>query len=356
MISFESDYNNGAHEAVLRALTESNDVQTASYGADRFSESAREKIRKACLTPDADIYFLTGGTQTNATVISTILKPYEGVIALPSGHISVHEAGAIEITGHKVLQMAAPQPTASPDPDTGKMTAEALDSFASAIENEPSRDHCVFAGMVYISFPTEFGTIYSAKELDSIYTVCRKHGLKLYIDGARLGYALESAGNDVTLPFLASHCDCFYIGGTKVGALCGEAVVFPRNNAPAHFFTMIKQRGALLAKSRTVGVQFDALFTDGLYNRISRHAVSQAMKIRELFTRHGIAPAIDSMTNQQFFMLDDLFAERLAGEGILFEKWESAPGGRSIYRFVTSWATKDEELNLLAAALDHCRG
>lgn len=355
MVSFESDYNNGAHKAVLKALTESNDVQTASYGADIFSESAREKIRKACQSPDADIYFLTGGTQTNATVISTLLKPYEGVIALSSGHISVHEAGAVEITGHKVLQIAATK-SSLPDPDAGKMTADALDAFASEIENEPSRDHCVFAGMAYISFPTEYGTIYSAEELSSIYEVCRKHGLKLYIDGARLGYALEAEGNDVTLPFLASHCDCFYIGGTKVGALCGEAVVFPRNNAPAHFFTMIKQRGALLAKSRTVGVQFDALFTDGLYNSISRHAVSQAMKIRNLFIRHGIAPAIDSPTNQQFVTLDDRFAERLAGEGILFEKWESSCGGQSIYRFVTSWATKDEDVALLAEALDRCKG
>lgn len=343
MVSFESDYNNGAHQEVLKALAESNDEQTASYGADRFSESARQKIRQACQAPDADIFFLTGGTQTNSTVISTLLKPYEGVIALSSGHISVHEAGAVEYTGHKVLQI--------PDNGSGKMDAEVLDAFVSGIENEPSCDHCVFAGMVYISFPTEYGTLYSAKELSDLYEVCRKHSLKLYIDGARLGYALAAVGNDVSLPFLASHCDCFYIGGTKVGALCGEAVVFPRGNAPEHFFTMIKQHGALLAKSRVLGVQFDALFTDGLYSKISANAITQAMKIRKLFLEHGIAPAIESPTNQQFFILDDCFAAALMGKGVLFEKWETLKDGRSVYRFVTSWATSDKDVEFLASAL-----
>lgn len=359
MVSFESDYNNGASEAVLKALVDSNGEQTSSYGADRFSESARDKIRTACQTPDADIYFLVGGTQTNATVIGTVLRPYEGVIAVRSGHIAVHEAGAVEFSGHKVLQMdgrtstveSSSSQAAWMNADAGKMQAEELDRFASEIENEPSRDHCVFAGMVYITFPTEYGTIYSSAEISDIYDVCRKHGLKLYIDGARLGYGLEAEGNDVTLPFLASHCDCFYIGGTKVGALCGEAVVFPRNNAPEHFFTMVKQRGALLAKSRVAGVQFDALFTDGLYFRISRHAIAQAMKIKDLFKQHHIPLAIDSPTNQQFVILDDSYAAGLVDAGILFEKWEQLPDGRSVYRFVTSWATKDGDIALLESAL-----
>ena len=346
MISFESDYNNGAHEAVLRALVDSNGEQSASYGADHFSESAREKIRKACPAPDADIYFLTGGTQTNATVLSAILKPYEGVIALNSGHISVHEAGAIEYTGHKVLQM-----TASPS-SAGKMGAKDLDAFAPAIENDSSREHCVFAGAVYITFPTEYGSIYSAAELAELYEICRKHGLKLYLDGARLGYGLEAEGNDITLPFLASHCDCFYIGGTKVGALCGEAVVFPRNNAPEHFFTIIKQHGALLAKSRTVGVQFDALFTDGLYNRISRHAIAQAMKLKDLFKQRNIPLAIDSPTNQQFVILEDSYAASLMSKGILFEKWEQLDASKSVYRFVTSWATKDQDIAAFSSEMD----
>lgn len=353
MVSFESDYNNGAHEAVLKALVDSNGEQTSSYGADRFSESARKKIREACQAPDADIYFLTGGTQTNATVIGAVLRPYEGVIAVRSGHIAVHEAGAVEFTGHKVLQMDSRISTtgSSPDVNAGKMNAEDLDKFAAEIENEPSREHCVFAGMVYITFPTEYGTIYSAAEISAIYDVCRKHGLKLYVDGARLGYGLEAGGNDVTLPFLASHCDCFYIGGTKVGALCGEAVVFPRNNAPEHFFTMVKQHGALLAKSRTVGVQFDALFTDGLYSRISRQAIAMAMKIKDLFKRKSIPFAIESPTNQQFVILDDSTAAGLTNAGILFEKWEQLRGGRSVYRFVTSWATKDEDIALLESAI-----
>lgn len=347
MISFESDYNNGAHETLLRALVDNNDEQSASYGTDRFSDSAREKIREACQAPDADIYFLTGGTQTNATVLSALLKPYEGVIALNSGHISVHEAGAVEYTGHKVLQM-----TASPSA-AGKMTAKDLDAFASTIENDPSREHCVFAGAVYITFPTEYGAVYSASELAEIYEVCRKHSLKLYVDGARLGYGLEAEGNDVTLPFLASHCDCFYIGGTKIGTLCGEAVVFPRNNAPEHFFTIVKQHGALLAKSRTVGIQFDALFTDGLYNRISRHAISQAMKLKSLFAQHNIPLAIDSPTNQQFVILEDSYASSLMEKGILFEKWEQLDPGKSVYRFVTSWATKDQDIAALASEMSN---
>ena len=353
MISFESDYNNGAHEAVLEALINSNNSQTSSYGADRFSLSAGEKIREACRVPDADIYFLVGGTQTNAAVIGTMLRPYEGVIALRSGHIAVHEAGAVEFTGHKVLQLE--DCTSSADEafrNAGKMTAECLEEFILKIENEPSCEHCVYAGMVYISLPTEYGIVYSADELSRIYDVCRRHSLKLYVDGARLGYALASDGCDITLPFLASHCDCFYIGGTKVGALCGEAVVFPRGNAPEHFFTMIKQRGALLAKSRLVGVQFDALFTDGLYEKISRHAILKAMEIKKLFLKNNIPLALDSPTNQQFVILDDDYAGKLMAKGILFEKWESLREGKSIYRFATSWATKDEDIEQLSSELE----
>lgn len=352
MVSFESDYNNGAHESVLKAIIDSNNEQTASYGSDRFSESAREKIRDACRTPDADIYFLVGGTQTNAAVIGTLLRPYEGVISLSTGHIAVHEAGAIEFTGHKVLQMNGHHVyDGTPDANAGKMTAAELDSFVTEMENEPSLEHCVFPGLVYITFPTEYGTVYSAAELSAIRAVCLEHGLKLYVDGARLGYGLESEGCDVTLPFLAENCDCFYIGGTKVGALCGEAVVFPKNNAPDHFFTLIKQRGALLAKSRLAGVQFDALFTDGLYSRISRHAVAQAMKLRNVFSKHQIPLAIDSPSNQQFVILDDSSASALTDAGILSEKWEALAGSKSIYRFVTSWATSDDDIAQLDAAL-----
>ena len=244
MVSFESDYNNGAHPSVLKHLVETNDEQSSSYGSDRFSENARRLIREATQCPDADIFFLVGGTQTNSTVISALLRPYEGVISVPSGHIAVHEAGAIEITGHKVLEIPGRK---------GKIVPKNLEAEILKMEQDPNACHMVIPGMVYITFPTEYGTLYTAKELEAIYSICREHNLLLYIDGARLGYGLSAAVNDVSLPFLASHCDCFYIGGTKVGALCGEAVVFPRGNAPEHFFTMTKQRGALLAKSRLVG-------------------------------------------------------------------------------------------------------
>lgn len=345
MVSFESDYNNGAHPSVLEAFLRTNDEQTSSYGADRFSESAREKIRLASGCPDADVYFLAGGTQTNATVIGTMLQPYEGVIAVKSGHIAVHEAGAIEFTGHKVLQM---------DGREGKMVPSDLKKFILSIENEPSADHCVYAGMVYITFPSEQGTIYSASEIAGIYDICKAHGLLLYVDGARLGYGLAASAltsDPVTLPFLAAHCDCFYIGGTKVGALCGEAIVFPRGNAPKHFFTMVKQRGALLAKSRVVGVQFDALFEGGLYFEIARNAIKHAVSLRALFESKGIEFAWDSPTNQIFVVLEDAKAEDITARGVLFEKWEPAGDAKSVYRFVTSWATKDSDICALEAAL-----
>lgn len=344
MISFESDYNNGAHPSVLRHLVETNDEKTASYGADRFSESAREKIRKACGCPDADIYFLAGGTQTNATVISTMLQPYEGVVSVPTGHIAVHEAGAVEYTGHKVLEIEGRD---------GKMDASVLDAALNRMEGDPSVEHIVYPGMVYITFPTELGTIYKAAELEAIYKVCQAHSLPLFVDGARLGYGLNAIGGDIDLKYLAAHCDCFYIGGTKVGALCGEAVVFPRNNAPKHFFTMVKQHGALLAKSRVAGVQFDALFTDGLYLEISRHAIAMAKTLIGIFEDAGYKMAIDSPTNQQFVVLDRTLVERLWADGILFEIWEPLPENRALCRFVTSWATTTSELDALRSAIVH---
>jgi len=353
MISFESDYNNGAAEEVLRALIDTNGEQSASYGADRFSESARRRIREACGTPDAQVFFLAGGTQTNQVAISGLLQSYEGVVAVKTAHIAAHEAGAIEYSGHKVLQMEGHE---------GKMDTAELEGFLCEIENEPSADHCVYAGMVYITFPTELGTIYSAGEIAEIHRICRKHGIPLYIDGARLGYGLaasRSVAGDyggsreapVDLPFLASHCDCFYIGGTKQGALCGEALVFPNGDAPRHFFTCIKQRGALLAKSRCVGVQFDALFKDGLYLQLSEHAIRQAMKLRKLFSDAGVPFYIDSPTNQQFVILDDSRAKAIMDAGILFEKWVPLGSGRSSYRFVTSWRTTDSDIAALADLL-----
>ena len=341
MISFENDYNNGAHPKVLQRLMETNDERTLPYGFDRFSEDAKAKIKEACQDDDAVIFFLAGGTQTNATVIDSFLYQYEGVIALDTGHINVHEAGAIEFTEHKIINIQGQE---------GKMRAADLDKYLEDFKHDGNNAHAVFPGLVYITFPTELGTLYSAAELDAIYQVCRSHGLPLYVDGARLGYGLMAPGNDITLPYLARHCDAFYIGGTKIGALCGEAVVFTHNNAHRHFFTIQKQHGALMAKGRLLGVQFDTLFTDGLYFSISQHAIDMAMKMRRMFEEKGYRFWIDSPTNQQFIIMANEDVERLSRD-VIFTHWGLADEGHTICRFVTSWATTEEELALLGSLL-----
>ena len=273
MLSFESDYTEGAHERILHRLMETNLEQLSGYGADPYCRSAKEKIREACACPEAEIYFLAGGTQTNAIVIDALSDRYEGVISADTGHINGHEAGAIEFTGHKVLSIKGHE---------GKLRAADLDQYVKDFRNDQNHDHMVFPGMVYISHPTEYGTLYTQKELAAISEVCRKYSLPLYLDGARLGYGLMSRAADVTLPDIARYCDAFYIGGTKVGALCGEAVVFTRK-APKHFMTIVKQRGALLAKGRLLGIQFDTLFTDDLYFSISRRAIDMAELLKNGF-------------------------------------------------------------------------
>ena len=341
MISFENDYSNGAHPRVLQRLLETNAEQTLPYGFDRFCDEAKAKIRKACEDEDAVIFFLAGGTQTNATVIDSFLYQYEGVIALDTGHINVHEAGAIEFTEHKIINI--------PGHD-GKMRAEDLDKYLEDFKHDGNNAHSVFPGLVYITFPTELGTLYSAAELDAIYQVCLCHNLPLYVDGARLGYGLAAGGNDITLPSLARNCAAFYIGGTKIGALCGEAVVFTHYNAHRHFFTIQKQHGALLAKGRLLGVQFDALFTDGLYFDISRHAISMAMKMRAIFEEKGYRFWIDSPTNQQFIIMGNDDVERLSRD-VLFTHWGMADESHTICRFVTSWSTTEADLELLRSLL-----
>ena len=338
--TFESDYNNGAHPAVLRRFIETNDYASQSYGFDQWSESARKKIRKACQCPDADIYFLVGGTQTNATVIDGVLTGYEGVIAVDTGHINVHESGAVEACGHKIIIL--------PSHD-GKMSADDLQDFHTHFYADPVYEHMVIPGIVYITFPTELGTVYSKKEIESLYALCQQYEVPLFIDGARLGYGLASDACDFDLPWLAHHCDVFYIGGTKVGALCGEAVVFPRNNAPRHFFNIIKQHGALLAKSRLAGIQFDALFTDDLYFNIARHAIDKALQLRQLFTEADI-PIKESPTNQQFVVLSKEQIQHLR-QTVAFETWAPIDNDNPLCRFVTSWATTDANLDTLATAL-----
>ena len=341
MISFECDYNNGAHPEVLQHLLETNDVQTLTYGFDEYSEQARDKIRQACESPQADIYFLPGGTQTNATAIDGMLRSYEAVITAESGHINVHEATAIEATGHKVIALPSYE---------GKLHVEDLQRFMEAFIHDESRDHMAQPGMVYITFPTEYGTLYSAEELKVIHETCQHYDLSLFVDGARMGYGLMADGNDVSLPFLAQHCEAFYIGGTKVGALCGEALVFPRGNAPKCFFSIVKRHGALMAKGRLIGLQFDALFTNNLYFNISCHAINMAMRMKKMLTEKGYSLYIDSPTNQQFVIIDNNKVRALEQQ-VIFTHWEPYGKEHTVCRFVTSWATTEEQLQILSGIL-----
>lgn len=337
MISFTCDYIEGAHPEILRRLAETNLVQEPGYGEDSFTRAAVEKIRKAAGAPEADVFLLVGGTQTNATVIDAMLPHYGAVIAAQTGHIAVHESGAIEHSGHKVITLPAKE---------GKIQEKDLRDYLEAFYADPTWPHMAQPGMVYLSFPSEYGTIYSKKELQGIHAVCKKYDMPLFIDGARLGYGLASPAADVDLAALAKLCDVFYIGGTKVGALCGEAVVFPRGNAPKNFFTIVKQHGALMAKGRLLGIQFDTLFTDGLYLKISRHAIDLAMKLKRMFTEKGIPLYIDSPTNQQFPILTKEQMKRLEGK-VRFEVWQPLENGSSVTRFATSWATLPENIKTL---------
>ena len=341
MLSFESDYIEGAHPKILENLEKTNYEQLSGYGADIYTERAIEKIRKACCRPDAEIFFLSGGTQTNQVVISSLLRSFEGVIAAETGHISVHEAGAIEYSGHKVIQL--------PGHD-GRLDAEELRQFLEAFYQDGNREHMVFPGMVYLSYPTEFGTLYSKEELTAVYSLCKEYDIPLYLDGARLGYGLMSRKSDLTLPDIGDLCDVFYIGGTKVGALMGEAVVFTNRRAPAHFFTSVKQHGALLAKGRLLGIQFDTLFTDDLYFRISRHADEMAEEMKSLFLSKGYELYLDSPTNQQFVILDNDQMEKL-GKAVKFSFWDKLDDSHSVVRFAASWATTRESLDALAQLL-----
>ena len=338
MISFTCDYIEGAHPAILNRLIETNMTQVEGYGEDPFCENARTRIRQAIGCPDADVFFLVGGTQTNSTVIDAMLRRYEGVVAVETGHIAVHESGAVEFSGHKVITIPN---------HLGKMNPAELRQYLEHFHGDPTWPHMVYPGMVYISFPTEYGTIYSLDELKSIKAICDEYNIPLFIDGARLGYGLASPAADVDLKTLAQLCDVFYIGGTKVGALCGEAVVFPKGNAPRQFFTIIKQHGALLAKGRLLGIQFDTLFTNNLYFNIARHAIDMAMELKRMFESKGIEFYIDSPTNQQFPILTQAQMDAMEGQ-ISFEVWDKLPDGRFITRFATSWATPIDHIDTLA--------
>jgi len=323
------DYMNGAHPAILKRMTEENSLARSGYGEDEVCLRAKEKIRKACGDPDADIYFLVGGTQTNSTVIAAMLASYEGVVAAETGHIAQHESGAVEYTGHKVLTL--PQ-------HYGKIDAGELADYVETFYADANHEHMVFPGMVYISHPTEYGTLYTKSELEAIAAVCRRYDMPLYLDGARLGYGLMSFDTDVTLADINTLCDAYYIGGTKVGALFGEAVVFPRHGAPKHFMTIVKQHGALLAKGWLLGTQFDTLFTDDLYFRISRHAIEEAEKVKAWVRKNGYRFWLETGTNQQFIIVNPEEKAQLS-EQVTFDFWEQR-GEETVVRLATAWYTE----------------
>ena len=339
MIHFECDYTEGACPEVLARLTETNMLQTEGYGEDEFCAAAAERIRALCAAPDAAVHFLVGGTQTNATVISAALRGHEGPLCAVTGHINAHETGAVEATGHKVLTVPS---------DDGKIRAAQIADYVEAHLNDAAFEHMVRPGMVYISHPTENGTLYSLAELEEISAVCRRYGLYLFVDGARLGYGLAAPGADVTLPDLARLTDVFYIGGTKVGALFGEAVVITNDALKRDFRYFIKRHGGMLAKGRLLGVQFDALMTDGLYFRVSERAVALAMKLRAAFERSGFPLAYDSPTNQQFPVVPDALLEKLSKKYV-YSVWGKPDAEHTTVRFCTSWATREEDVDALIA-------
>ena len=341
MLSFESDYTTGAHPKILQRLIETNLESQSGYGFDEYTARAKEKIRRA-VGSDVDVEFLVGGTQTNSVVISTMLKDYEGVVAAKVGHINAHEAGSIEYSGHKVLELPH---------ERGKINAKDLSDLLETFYADDNHEHMVFPGMVYISHPSEYGTLYTLSELEDISSVCGKYRIPLFMDGARLGYGLMSYNTDVTLKDIAELCDVFYIGGTKVGALCGEAVVFTKNNKPAHFLNSIKKRGALIAKGRLLGVQFETLFTDDLYFKISRHAIDMAESLKKIFDERGFEFFIRTDTNQQFIILENEYMAKLKKK-VAFGFWEKYDDAHTVVRFATSWSTTEEDLEMLRKALD----
>lgn len=341
MIRFDSDYLEGCHPRILERLAGTNLEQTQGYGLDPHCERAAELIRGACAAPEAEVHFLVGGTQTNTTVIKSLLSPCEGVLCADTGHINVHEAGAIEATGHKVWALPSGDGTLN-----AERVREALEEFGA----DPTREHRVQPGMVYISHPTENGTLYGKEQLEALSAVCRRHGLPLFLDGARLGYGVMAEGAELSVPDVARLCDVFYIGGTKVGALFGEVVVIPSPGRIRQFRTLVKQQGGLLAKGRLLGIQFEVLFEDGLYFELARHADRQAMRLREAFLEKGVPFLYESVTNQQFPILPDGDIDRLLRD-FSFELWQGMDGGRSAVRFCTSWATRPENVDALIEAI-----
>ena len=341
MYQFQCDYNQGAHPLIMERLLETNLEQTVGYGEDHYCAAARKAIRTAIGRTDVDVHFLVGGTQANATVISSILRPYQGVLCATTGHINVHETGAIEHGGHKVLAVNAKD---------GLLEAEQIRKAMELHYAEDGPEHTVQPGMVYISFSSELGTVYTLQQLREISSACTEYGLPLFIDGARMGYGLASEGCDVTLQDIAELADVFYLGGTKQGALFGEAVVIVNDALKKDFRYFIKQNGGMLAKGRLLGLQFLTLFEDGLYFRISQHAVRQALRIRDAFESKGFEMLVHSPSNQQFPILDNDTMSRLA-ENFLFSVWQKIDESHTAVRFCTSWATDEKAVDSLINAI-----
>lgn len=340
-LHFESDYMEGCAPEILRRLTEINYEKNIGYGLDVHCESAAEKIRKACGCPKALVKFISGGTQTNVTVIAAVLRSWQGAVSVTSGHINAHEAGALEATGHKIISLPA---------HDGKMDAGELEEYLTTFFADGNVEHLCEPGLVYISFPTEYGTLYTKDELEALHKVCKKFKIPLFLDGARLGYGL-AASKDVKMEDLGKLCDIFYIGGTKCGAMFGEAVVVTNPELTPHFFTVIKQHGALLAKGWMLGVQFDVLFTDNLYLKICQNAIDNAMYLKEQLQKRGIKFFNDSVTNQQFFIFENeklKKLEKVCGYGF----WEKYDENHTVIRFATSWATRNEDINKLLELID----
>lgn len=341
-IKFNNDYMEGAHPSIIQRLSEINLEKNVGYGEDQYCKDASTKILQACGVEDGEVIFLVGGTQTNAFVIDAILDRCEGVLSAETGHIACHEAGAVEAWGHKILTLPEKE---------GKITAKLIKDYCDKFYKDPSYTHMVAPGMVYISLPTELGTLYSYEELSEMYETCKSYGLTLFVDGARLGYGLAASGSNLNFSRLAMCCDVFYIGGTKMGALFGEAVVITNRAKMTKKIPLIKNHGALLAKGWLLGVQFDTLFTDNRYIKIAENAIHQAMLMKDVFLKHGYALAFDSPTNQQFIIVPKSKLEELS-KHVDFTFWEEVDAENVILRFVTSWATTEEQINQLDEVLN----
>lgn len=341
MIYFECDYNNGAHPLVLQHLIETNNAYQIGYGFDQYTLRACEKIKEFCHAPDAQVYLLNGGTQTNVVVLTAILHPYEGVLSAVTGHIHAHEAGALENAGIKILPLSGHE---------GKIDWQELKDFLVRFYADENNEHMVFPGALYISHPTEYGTLYTKEELNIISDICKQYGIRLFLDGARLGYALSSKSTNVTINDIVQTCDVFYIGGTKVGALCGEAVVFPKGNMPSHFANHVKKLGAMTAKGRLLGVQFDALFTDDLYLKISSHAIIMAEELKKVLHKKDIKFFLETDTNQQFVVLSNDKINQLKDQ-VQFSYWEPYDESHTVVRFATSWSTTLDDIKMLEIIL-----